>query len=582
MLRVLWVYVLLLGSSVLVFAQPLVPADPGTRGQNGVNFFRYDLGDEAFQPRDLSEPVEIRAIVAAPTDGDNLPIVVLFHGRHTSCFNPDSNRGSLIWPCRDPAPEEIPSYRGYDYLADHLASRGFVAVSIGANGISAQDNETDDAGAFARAQLLQQHIALLQQANRTPSGPLGSDLVNRLDLSRIGVFAHSRAGEGTVVYSESNIGLPLRAILAVGSTNFNNLSLTRGNLGSILPYCDGDVVRLDSARLFDDTIAPNNANSDTNAHFQWVWFGANHNFFNTVWTPNLFPAAAQDDWQGFIDNRASDPHCGTNQPQNQRLNPAQQRSATVVFSTAFFEFTLSQNTSRAQQNQNILTGVDTAPESSELGQNGLTYSFHLPDPQRLDIDRINSDRQSLRDNEVGGFVSSRGVSALICGESVGQSCIPNATASQDPHRRAVDDLPDTLRISLNWFEEDGAFFEQSLPDLDVSEFDTLQFRVGVNLSVFPTNGRALFFVELADRSGNLERLAIDNPEILSFPPGRSATSRNALPRSLLNVARVSLERFQRVDLTRLSRIRLLFSDNTRGGVLVRDIAFSRLSPSDSS
>ena len=55
----------------------------------------------------------------------------------------------LQWPCtRNKQP--IPSYKGYDYVSEVLASHGYVVVSVSANGINAVDNSVFDLGATAR------------------------------------------------------------------------------------------------------------------------------------------------------------------------------------------------------------------------------------------------------------------------------------------------------------------------------------------------------------------------------------------------------------------------------------------------
>ena len=70
-----------------------------------------------FYPRDLAHGTH--------------PLIMIEHGLRATCAGP-----TQAWPC--PAGEEqIPSYRGYDYLAEQLAGLGFVVVSIGANGINA-------------------------------------------------------------------------------------------------------------------------------------------------------------------------------------------------------------------------------------------------------------------------------------------------------------------------------------------------------------------------------------------------------------------------------------------------------------
>ena len=44
------------------------------------------------------------------------------------------------------------------YVADVLASQGYLTVSIAANGVNGQDAFLDDGGASARSQLVRHHL----------------------------------------------------------------------------------------------------------------------------------------------------------------------------------------------------------------------------------------------------------------------------------------------------------------------------------------------------------------------------------------------------------------------------------------
>src|SRR5262249_16154805 len=102
------------------------------------------------------------------------------------------------------------SHEGYVYLAEQLASRGFLVVSINANrGITAgrpQDLGTpgnpfiEDRGLnLARARLVLKHLELLSRWNRgiepTPSS-LGFSLRGAIDFREVALVGHARGGEG--------------------------------------------------------------------------------------------------------------------------------------------------------------------------------------------------------------------------------------------------------------------------------------------------------------------------------------------------------------------------------------------------
>jgi hypothetical protein len=41
--------------------------------------------------------------------------VVFLHGRHETCYRPETGRLSVAWPCPD-GTEAVPSHRGFTYL----------------------------------------------------------------------------------------------------------------------------------------------------------------------------------------------------------------------------------------------------------------------------------------------------------------------------------------------------------------------------------------------------------------------------------------------------------------------------------
>src|SRR5688500_19715548 len=73
--------------------------DPGTSGPLAVTREEYNFGDTAFQPSNFPGPVELIASIHYPTNlsGAPLPVIVLLHGRHATCFKRGS--ASLQWPC---------------------------------------------------------------------------------------------------------------------------------------------------------------------------------------------------------------------------------------------------------------------------------------------------------------------------------------------------------------------------------------------------------------------------------------------------------------------------------------------------
>jgi predicted dienelactone hydrolase len=75
--------------------------------------------------------------------------------------------------------ESIPSYTGYDYFGELLASHGFIVVSVSANGIAANEGDWADAG----------------------GDPFDDKFVGAIDFDNIGAVGHSRGGEGVATWA---------------------------------------------------------------------------------------------------------------------------------------------------------------------------------------------------------------------------------------------------------------------------------------------------------------------------------------------------------------------------------------------
>src|ERR1044071_494404 len=324
--------ILVAGASLDAKAQT---PDPGTAGPLAVTRVEYDYGNLAFQPSGFPSAVELKASVHYPTGlpGGPYPLVVFLHGRHVTCYR--NTTTALRWPCRN-GETAIPSYQGYDYIAQNLASNGYIVVSISANGINAFDNNVTDLGMQARAELIQRHLQQWTTFNTTGAAPFGTTFVGKVNLQKVGTMGHSRGGEGVVkhyVYNASQ-GSPygIKAVFPLAPVDFNRPVINNAALGVVLPYCDGDVNDNQGVHFYDD--ARYNVAGDTSPKHTIQVMGANHNYFNTIWTPGLFPAGGADDWTAYTSGGSSDSQCGT-VTGNKRLTATQQQGVGRAYVSAF-------------------------------------------------------------------------------------------------------------------------------------------------------------------------------------------------------------------------------------------------------
>jgi len=240
----------------------------------------------------MKKPIEMVGHVVEPAPAEVTgprPLVLFMHGRHGVCYNPDKkNDFSDKWPCKGRF-EEIPSQLGYIYIQNVLASQGYTTVSIRVNGINAQDYRLDDGGADARAQMVKAHLSYWTTIAAA----------HQADLSKTILVGHSRGGEGV---DRASIEIPLSAPykivgqVLIAPTDFASHTAPYVPTMTLLPYCDGDVYDIQGQK-FTDT-ARDLAADDTSLKSSVLVMGANHNFFNTEWTPGLSAAPSFADWAG--------------------------------------------------------------------------------------------------------------------------------------------------------------------------------------------------------------------------------------------------------------------------------------------
>jgi hypothetical protein len=313
--------------------------DPGKAGP-----YRYVSGEYDLDPvklPDFPEKVEMRAAVVAPvgTNGPR-PLALFLHGRHTVCYHGDDDVPQE-WPC--PAgTESIPSYRGYLQAQRLLASQGYVTVSISANGINGQDWDSEDGGAQARSSLVRLHLA--QWADWAGKGRAKAPAIvrkaPRADMSKVFLMGHSRGGEGVSRAAMDTLTPPpaaqdgyhgavrwtIRGMLLIGPTIFGHDPVPDVPSATILPGCDGDVFDLQGQMFVDATRGVSKGKA---LHSALYVIGANHNFFNTEWTPGQSAAPSFDDFWSGDD---PDPICSPGQPT--RLTASQQQNVGATYIAA--------------------------------------------------------------------------------------------------------------------------------------------------------------------------------------------------------------------------------------------------------
>jgi hypothetical protein len=311
-------------TSAPIISESNAGLDVLARGPYSVTTREYNLGagiDPLVIIAGAQVTTDVRGILFLPQGAghfgtQHFPLVVFLHGNHGSCrvVNPNGqlpddnhNELALLGHCED-GRVEVPSYRGYDYLADHLASHGYAVVSINANlGFAGHEGTTaDPLFTMARGRLVLKHLAQLYQASSSTEADLrfGIDLRGQLDFSHVGLMGHSRGGEGVraamhlhrtrdpMSYAPALSRMNIEGVFEFAPVDANAvdpvtlaplpLSAEGTNWSVVLGSCDRDVGDYQGVGPFSrrrgDALAGQVLFSSVT-----VIPGANHNYFNTEW-----------------------------------------------------------------------------------------------------------------------------------------------------------------------------------------------------------------------------------------------------------------------------------------------------------
>jgi hypothetical protein len=524
----------------------------------------YDFGDRAFQPAGLGGRVELRAVVHHPVDltAGPYPLVLFLHGNHSSCFR--GNRSGYTWPCRE-GWEPIPNHEGYDYLGQRLASFGYIVVSVSGNGVNVLGNFVDDTGMRQRGLLLEKHLDLWDAWNTVGGEPFDQRFVGAVDMERIGVMGHSRGGEGAVwnVIVDRRRADPygIDAVLPLAPVDFTRETVNEVHLGVILPFCDGDVYDLQGVHFFDDAryLVP----GDASAKATVVAYGANHNFFNTVWSPSSgIPGAFDDGWCRGMD----------------RLTERQQRRVGIAYIVNFFRRYVGGEADRGL----MWTGAET-PAGIAPAETAVSYLAPDTPSTRLDVARF-TDPADLGVNTMGGAVVATEMGIFgWCVNVFETPCIPSGDAWADIHMSSPfsffseEIFPGLQEAVFGWSDiaEGGASVRFEVPpgERDLSAFDTFGFRTVPNPAYWANED-----VDFQDLVVVLEDGAGARAEVAAADIGNDALAHPRLDARrvvhvIMNQIRFPLASFEGVDLSDIAAVELAFLRTERGVIQVSDMAF---------
>jgi heat shock protein HslJ len=519
-------------------------------GQN-IKAVPFDLGPSVITQTWVSSekfrylPIELEGLIAAPPTGENLPIAVIMHGSHEiGCPSPDGYTSE--WPCPG---KEVPNYRGFAYLLEALAARGYVAISINANPAFVSAYGMPSANDRLPL-LLDQYLAKIAAANDGEDVQLGVDLKGRLDWKQLVVLGHSAGGEAVnwVIDSRAHTtpdqidagqGPIAAAILLAPTAVQDTAQLKNGSaLAVILPACDRDVADLSGQKFYET--ARLQAQRDKLVASVYLP-GMNHNRFNT--------------------ELGDETLANTSSLCENALVPAEeQRQFLADYVTHFFDAVLKRGTETAAD-------LDPAqPALSTLFDRTALTSLALPTSQRL--------RLPLKTAKATGAAT-----AVWCEAGYGAAGERPEVCRRSQYNQPG--APDELALAWNGAQ---SALEVALPQAqrDLSDYATLHLRAVVD-PIDPLNQPGqpqAFSMRLTDGAGKSAVVALKDEPALAFPAGKKGYDDSLKLDTwdnhvILSSIRVPLAKFSGVDLSDIRSAALVFDQIDHGSIFVTDLEFFR-------
>jgi hypothetical protein len=535
-------------TSALTRPTTVLTPDPGKPGPYRTRSATYRMPSMTISG--LPRRVEVQGEVVAPVGATgHRPVVLLLHGRHATCY--DGTDVSIDWPCA-PGFRPIPSDRGYTYLQNLLASQGYVTISIAANGINGQDDMLNDAGSGARSTLVRHHLDILAgwNAGTGPRSAAGASLLGMLNMRKVMLVGHSRGGEGVnraTIDVRGTDPYRIAGQVLIAPTDFGRQVAAGVPTTVLLPYCDGDVSDLQGQQYVDQ--GRSIATGDNSLKTSVLLMGANHNFFNTEWTPGSAVAPADDDWFD-----AGDRVCGSRA--GTRLTASQQRAAGAAYVAAAAKSYLSGSTS-------AVTLLDGTPVRAASAGRAVALTEAVGGRRQRLFAAATSD--VLR--QKGSTIATRCPGYVLpdaFGTLPGAPCSTTAMeALLSPHWLPNASLPAPVAVRMRWTASGGgATFGPSAPR-DVSTATAIDLRVAVD----PTQKAPSFDVVLTDAAGHSQTF---RPVRQPQPLPRPATG----ARFWAQTVRVALPSRTTVDRAALASVTLR-PRTSSGRVFVLDAYASR-------
>lgn len=469
--------------------------------------------------------VPVKGIVWYPEGLKKCPVFFMVHGNHDSTE---------------------PSYLGYGYLAEYLASNGYVVISVDENIINATGEGNDK-----RAILLLENMKAILAQNKLTNSPL----YGTMDEDRLTIGGHSRGGEMVATaylfneleaYPEDgnikfDYDFNITSIVAIAPVVDQYMPVNQAveiedvNYLLIHGANDHDVSSMMGEKQFNNVTFTGKENDFFLKSSVYI-LGANHGQFNSEW--------GRYDMEETTNNFLNTHYF---------LDEKDQKLIAKAYIRAFLDTTL---------------GIDDTYES--LLKDVAPYKSFLPDTVYV-TNYSDSNFASLCSFDKTVDISRYG--------DVNLDCTGTSTWTIKPYRRGNGMEGEDRVLSLDWEEESEPAMEVTFPAADISKGyisfgltdmreDTAELKEGL-----------WFNVELTDASGRT--VGIDNPVFVHHSLAVQLYKQDALFGSYeykhqLQTVMIKPEMFGNIsfDFEHVTGLKISFDGKEEGSVYLNNIGYN--------
>lgn len=486
-----------------------------------------------------SYSVPITGDVFFPEKGEKLPLILIAHGNHTMT---------------------TPSHEGYEYLANHLVSKGYVVASINENFLNFYINSNLADENDARAIMMLNNIKEFEKFNNDKENPL----YNKIDMNNIALVGHSRGGEAVAIAAlfnklsyypddgdiKLNFNYNIKSIASIAPTynqykpSGKSVELENINYFSVHGSYDQDVTEFDGREQYDNVKFTDG--KDYFKSYLYI-YGANHGQFNSTW--GRYDLNKPMGW--FLNTKPI-------------IKDEDQKSILKGYLTGFFDCTLKNKNEYKDMFINYKNIQNDLPRTVYVNEYEDS-NFKVIANYEEDLDLKTS---SLKNSSIFG---------------------KNFTIwREEKVRRRDGSSTRNTAVRLRWYKGSGSFYSISLPENDIyleniNNNSILQFSACRmdNYDVIKNEFNDVdFTIQLEDVNGNISSLLLKDYYTL-YPPLRSnlyknnfLVKNNTIEHELQNFT-FPIEEFvknnSKLNIKKLKTIKFVFDKGVKGDILLDNI-----------